>query len=168
MKQVVNRGRVELRSRLRHRPDGGRVLRVRAIAKGITVSPWRSPETVDMPHEEWLVSDEKMDRGRATSFIPWATGDWQILDTETELRHRLANATSYFRRKTSAVLNDDTALRLLADIHDAGVVAKSDFDPCEHGFALAKLTAANLCEIGADVIYITPVGRRLVKKIETA
>lgn len=168
MKHVHIRDGGELASRLRRRPDGDRVFRVQARAERTKASLWPTPETPDMLQEKWLVSTETMVQGRTAHFIPWATDDWQILDTETELRHKLANAAGYFRRKTSAVLNDDASLRLLADIHEAGVMEKSDFDPCEHGFALAKLTAANLCEIGANVIYVTPVGRRFIKTIENA
>ena len=77
-----------------------------------------------------------------------------------------ASAKRYFRRKTSEVLNDDAALRLLADIYETSVAEKASFD--QRGVALAKLTAANFCEIGAKVVYITDAGRRFIDAIKHA
>ena len=70
------------------------------------------------------------------------------------MRQRLANANDYFRRKASEVFNDKAALDLLEVMHRDVVVDISDLDICEHGLSLAKLTAANFCEIGAKVVYI--------------
>ena len=87
-------------------------------------------------------------------------------DEETVLRLKMANATSYFRRKAGAVLVDQVALQMMADIYEARVVEKAKFD--QQGMALAKLTAANFCEIGANAIYITPAGRQFVDRIQDA
>ncbi len=89
-------------------------------------------------------------------------------DSAEELRHRLANANDYFQRKASEVLNDDLALRLLAALYQATIVDTSEVDTCQHGIALAKLTAANFCEIGADVIYITKSGQQFIDAINNA
>ena len=91
-----------------------------------------------------------------------------LIDSAEELRHRLANANDYFRRKASEVLNDDLSLRLLATLYQATVVNISELDTCEYGIALSKLTAANFCEIGADVIYITKAGRQFIAAIKNA
>ena len=89
--------------------------------------------------------------------------------TSTEsLRQRLDNANDYFRRKASEVFNDVAALRLLADLYEQVVVDVANFDPCENGIALAKLTAANFCEVGGSLIYITESGQRFVDSIEGA
>ena len=84
------------------------------------------------------------------------------------LRQRLANANDYFRRKASEVLNDDLALRLLATLYQATIVDISKLDTCQYGIALSKLTAANFCEVGTDVIYITKSGRYFIDAIKNA
>ena len=82
-----------------------------------------------------------------------------------DLRRRLDRANRHFRRKAAAVLNDEAALRLLATMYTRVVVETDDFDFCEHGRALAKLTAANFCEISANSIYITKPGQRFIDNI---
>ena len=52
-----------------------------------------------------------------------------------ELRQRLTNANDFFRRKAGEVLNDEAALRLLADFHDDVVVELADFDQGRNGTA---------------------------------
>ena len=82
------------------------------------------------------------------------------------LRQRLANANDYLQRKASEVFNDEAALRLLATMYQDIVVDISEFNACEKGIPLAKLTAANFCEVGANVIYITEAGQRFIDSIE--
>ena len=41
----------------------------------------------------------------------------------------------------------------------------SDFDACDGGLPLAKLTAANFCEVGAKVIHITEAGQRFIDSL---
>ena len=82
-----------------------------------------------------------------------------------DLQVRLDRANRHFRRKAAAVLNDETALRLLAAMYSKVVVETENFDFCQHGQALAKLTAANFCEISANSIYITKPGLRLIDNI---
>ena len=84
------------------------------------------------------------------------------MSSSENLRHRLENANSYFRRKASAVFNDQAALTLLESLYEDVVVDISDFDACENGVSLAKLTAANFCEVGANVIHITDAGQRFI------
>lgn len=81
------------------------------------------------------------------------------------LRQRLDNANSYFRRKASEVFNDEAALRLLARLYQDIIVEIQDFDSCASAIPLAKLTAANFCEVGANSIYITEPGQRFIESI---
>ena len=90
------------------------------------------------------------------------------VDPTEELRHRLDNANDYFKRKANEVFTDDVALRLLAAMYQSRFIEIADFDPCKQGIALAKLTAANFAEIGANIIYITESGQRFIKGIEDA
>ena len=87
-------------------------------------------------------------------------------ESAERLRQRLANANDYFRRKASEVLNDEPALSLLAAMYQGVVVEIVEFDFCNNGMALAKLTAANFAEIGANIIYITEAGQRFIDSIE--
>ena len=86
-------------------------------------------------------------------------------DSTENLRHRLANANDYFHRKASEVFSDEAALELLITMDRDIVVDISDFNVCENGFSLAKLTAANFCEVGATVIYITEAGQRFIESL---
>ncbi len=89
------------------------------------------------------------------------------INASENLRHRLANANSYFRRKASAVFGDRTALTLLESLYEDVVVDISDFDTCEKGISLAKLTAANFCEVGANVIHITEAGQQFIDSLRS-
>ena len=82
------------------------------------------------------------------------------------IRQRLDNANRHFRRKAAEVLADEDAVRLLADLYQSVNIALDEFDTCERGFALAKLTAANFCEVGARVIYITEAGQRFIEALD--
>ena len=88
------------------------------------------------------------------------------VDPVEDLRRRLDNANNYFLRKASEVFNDEAALRLLAGMYCDVVVQIADFDPGKNGLPLAKLTAANFCEIGENVIYITDAGQKFIESIE--
>lgn len=81
------------------------------------------------------------------------------------LKRRLNDANRHFRRKAAAVFNDDAALTLLATLYESVVVETEDFDFCEHGRSLAKLAAANFCEIGSNGIFITESGQRFIDNI---
>ena len=84
------------------------------------------------------------------------------------LRSKLDRVTRYFKRKIAAVLNDEEAVQLLSELHESRLIEKKDIDPSKHCFPLSKLTAANLCEIGSDIVYITPSGKRLIDSIDNA
>ena len=81
------------------------------------------------------------------------------------LRRRLANANDHFRRKASEVYNDQSALDLLTTFDRDVVVDISDFDTCSYGIPLSKLAAANFCEVGASVIFITDAGQRFIESL---
>ena len=83
----------------------------------------------------------------------------------SDLQARLDEVNRHFRRKAASVLNDDAALRLLAVLYSKTVVRTSDFDFCKDGRSLAKLTAAHFCEVGANGVYITDRGQRLVRSL---
>ena len=85
--------------------------------------------------------------------------------TQTYHRKRLDNADRHFRRKAAAVFNDSTSMRLLNLMRSRVLIETEEFDFCRYGRALAKLTAANFCEIGANSVYITEPGQRFVDKI---
>lgn len=83
------------------------------------------------------------------------------------LRQRLDNANNHFRKKAAAVFGDGDAVRLLARLYQAVIVDIADFDACKDGVSLAKLTAANFCEIGAKSIYITEAGQNFIDAINS-
>ena len=83
------------------------------------------------------------------------------------LRQRLDNANSHFRKKAAEVFGDGDAVRLLARLYQAVVIDIADFDACKDGVSLAKLTAANFCEIGAKSIYITEAGQNFIDAVNS-
>lgn len=82
------------------------------------------------------------------------------------LQQRLDNANRHFKRKSAEVLADEDAVRLLADLYQSVNITMDEFDTCKRGIALAKLTAANFCEVGARVIYITEAGQRFIEALD--
>lgn len=90
-----------------------------------------------------------------------------VASPNENVRLRLENANSYFRRKASAVFNDPAALALLESLYEDIVVDISKFNTCEDGIPLAKLTAANFCEVGAKVIHITEAGQRFIDSVRS-
>ena len=82
-----------------------------------------------------------------------------------ELRQRLDNANRHFRRKAAAVLGDEDAVRLLAELYQSFNLDIEEFDTYRQGIALAKLTAANFCEVGVKVIYITEAGQSFIEAL---
>ena len=89
-------------------------------------------------------------------------------DSPSSLRQRLDNANRYFRRKASEVFTDAEAMELLDSLYRDVVIDIEDFDACKHGLPLAMLTAANFCEIGANIIYITDSGIRFIESLKQA
>lgn len=84
------------------------------------------------------------------------------------MRLRMKKVSQHFRHKAGAVLGDGGALRLLADLYEGGAIDKEAMGLCRRCSSLAKLTAANFCEVGVNVVYITPAGRRFIDRIEVA
>ena len=78
---------------------------------------------------------------------------------------RLDRANRHFRLKAGAVFNDPDALDLLTRMNSQILVETSDFDFCNDGRSLAKLTAANFCDVGANGIFITDRGCRFIAKL---
>ena len=90
-------------------------------------------------------------------------GGW--IGSSDDLQQRLNNANRYFERKAAEVLDDDRAVRLLAVLYQRVVIDISEIDSPELGLALAKLTAANFCEIGTDTAFITKSGQKFINSI---
>ena len=120
-------------------------------------------------HSDWV----EKSRESLRQLVGQRLADWHFYEFSRKestgsaepLRQRLANANGYFRRKAVEVLNDEASLNLLLALHGEVVVDISRFDSCENGIPLAKLTAANFCEVGAKVIYITEAGQLFVDSL---
>ena len=112
--------------------------------------------TVSEPRSYWVLplTDRTTGRGLETCQVP------------VDIGKRLENANRYFRRKAAAVFNDETAMHLLDSMYSQVVIGTEKFDFCRNGRALAKLTAANFCEIGANSVYITEPGQNFVDNIK--
>ena len=80
-----------------------------------------------------------------------------------ELRQRLNMANNHFRWKAAEVFGDEDAVRLLAELYQRSTIKLAEFDTGRQGIALARLTAANFCEVGAKIIYITEAGQRFIE-----
>jgi hypothetical protein len=87
---------------------------------------------------------------------------------EEDLRRRLDNANAYFRRKASEILDDPQAMDFVRTMCQDVVVDIPDFDAPNDAISLAKAAAANFCEVGANVIFITDPGRRFVESTSNA
>ena len=97
--------------------------------------------------------------------VPGRANQPTIESSTARLQHRLDNANRHFKWKAAEVFGDEDAIRLLARLYQSINIELEEFDTCQHGMALAKLTAANFCEIGAEVIYITEAGQRFVEAL---
>ena len=83
---------------------------------------------------------------------------------EDQLQVRLENANQHFRRLAAEVLDDQEALRLLARFHQEGSIESTLL--LDQAIPLAMLTAANFCQVGANLIYITDPGIRFVNSLK--
>ena len=86
-------------------------------------------------------------------------------DPTWRLKQRLENANRHFEKKAAEVFSDKEAIRLLATLYESVNIEHDEFDACQLGLALAKLTAANFCEIGAKYIYISDAGQRFIEAL---
>ena len=140
------------------------------------IDDWAQAPNIDedaynVPHNR----PEIMDRDLSHSYFVWlnydTAGSLIRLFEEVEenpsqsIQQRLDNANRHFRRKAAEVLADEDAVCLLADMYESINIVFDDFDACEHGVALARLAAANFCEIGARGIYITEAGQRFIEAL---
>ena len=104
---------------------------------------------------------------RHTDTVPLTRSHQSPKDKPAQsVQQRLDNANRHFRRKAADVLADEDAVRLLADMYQSVNIALDELDACEYSVALARLTAANFCEIGARVIYITEAGQRFIEALD--
>ncbi len=85
-----------------------------------------------------------------------------------DLRQRLEDVNAYFRWRTAEVIEDESAVRLLARLYEAITMEFSEFDSSKDGISLAKLTAAAFCEFSSTGIYITESGQRFIESINNA
>ena len=88
-----------------------------------------------------------------------------VSETE-ELRQRLDNANNHFRWKAAEVFSDEDAVRLLIKLYQRSTIRIAEFDICQDGISLARLTAANFCEIGANLVYITEAGQGFIESLD--
>ena len=90
-------------------------------------------------------------------------GHADALNETEKLRQRLNMANNHFRWKAAEVFGDEDAVRILVDLYQRSTIKIAEFDTGQHGIALARLTAANFCEVGARIIYITEAGQRFIE-----
>ena len=143
----------------------------------VTVSGVRD----DLMNEQWhaLLGQDTLDYSpirERESIVDWARGLPEPMASDIAEAMNVSspepttkgpprkNANLYFRRKTSEVMGDKDSKALLCEMYDSLVVDRDTFDA--RGQALARLTAANLCEIGAKVVHITIDGCRLVEVMQ--
>ena len=79
---------------------------------------------------------------------------------------RLKSVNKHFQRKAADVLGDEDAVWLLVNLYQLSSINIADIDVCRDGISLARLTAANFCEIGANSVYITEAGQGFIESID--
>ena len=150
--------------------------KIRQILGYTSVTTIKKPSW-DTEENEWTQFDRAYGRHRVTvsykstdqmQLISFSKGVAESSYVNAGLRSKLDRVIRYFKRKTAAVLNDEDALQLLSELHESKLIEKKDIDPSKHCFPLSKLAAANLCEIGSNIVYITPNGKRLIDSIDNA
>ena len=142
--------------------------RASLLGVGLEAHGWSSLDErpADLLNRQWGRIRRLVER-QSSGFIPMDVESLRP-DPAEEMHLKLEKVSSHFRHKAGAVLSDDSALRLLADLYEGGAIEKEDLGLCQQCGPLAKLTAANFCEVGVNIIYITPAGRRFIDKIENA
>ena len=81
------------------------------------------------------------------------------------LRERLDNANNHFRRKAAEVLGDEATVAILAQMYEQSTIQLAKLDSGKDGICLAKLAAANFCEISANLVYITEAGQNFIESL---
>ena len=115
----------------------------------------------ESPAHPPLLGDERMGFRRNTSRVQ----EVETMDTIETLSRRVHNANAYFRRRAAEVLDDEQAMKYLENLYRQVVVDIPSSDMSPEDLALAKIAAANFCEIGVNAISITLSGRRFVESI---
>ena len=156
--------RESTRKKLRQISGYSRVATIKKPSWDTEENEWTQLEHVYGQHRV-TVSYKSTDQMQLFSF---SEGVVESSYVNAGLRSKLNRVIRYFKRKTAAVLNDEDALQLLSELHESKLIEKKDIDPSKHCFPLSKLTAANLCEIGSNIVYITPNGKRLIDSIDNA
>lgn len=130
-------------------------------------NPWYAREHQDArAHWEGLVSTKLLPIRRSADAGPTKGVRPPDDDQAVGLQQRIDNINDHFHRKAAEVFTDDVALRFLAVLYQDSVIDLADCDAGQQGVPLAKLTAANFCEVGANVIYITESGQRFLESIQ--
>ena len=89
------------------------------------------------------------------------------IPTELSEEQRINKAKNYFRCKQNTAFRDSNATELLYKFDNIKLQDLDEFDYETHGPALAKLTASNLFEIGANSIYITEIGMTIIYRLKS-
>ena len=149
-----------------------RLVDLDVLSEGLNWNPWPTQEQVGAGSTIYHVGASGRVRMARPEMMEKA---WRpairrsnTSNSRETLRQRVANANRHFERKASEVFNDEAAVRLLARLYTLGIVEVEEFDPCKDGLALARLAAANFCEVGANVIHITNAGQRFIETIDKA
>lgn len=134
-----------------------------------------SPTSLTQSHDPWIAIDHDQATDAAAEISQrgeLALRIWRAKSRRAEtsisrqdVRQRLDNVNLHFARKADEVFIDAPSLELLASLYASIVVPISEVDVGEQGTALARLAAANFCEVGANVIYVTEAGQRFVESI---
>ncbi len=88
-----------------------------------------------------------------------------IQDDVPLLRQRLDNANNHFRRKAAEVLGDEDAVSLLSALYQNASMQISELNVCKLDIPLARLSAADFCEISTNLIYITESGKDFIESV---
>lgn len=84
------------------------------------------------------------------------------------LQTRLENANSFFHRKAAEVLTDELAVEFLAELFEKKSINIEEVDLTRYAIAVSRVAAANFCEVGAGIIWITDAGWRFIDAIDKA
>ena len=112
----------------------------------------------------WMESVRRRARGAEGVVVSALLNEW----IAAQLAHVNSPPASSDRLALSAaaVLNDDTAVRLLARSYENEEIGFSELGIGDEAKALARLAAAGFCDIGELKMRITPRGRGFIRVIE--
>lgn len=101
--------------------------------------------------------------GKQPAAADWPPGE---ADPGESPEERLEDVNRHLRRMAGAVLNDDQAVRLIGQLRERKVLEREEV--LDQAVPLARLAAANFCEVGAESIWITHAGMVFVDSIISA